>query len=197
MIISPYNNTYISNSSRAKLNFGYYYGLSGNYGCQYNRERIDTGEPENFRTVNEYIYRGGNLVRGDSINFLSAHGVKTIISMKGSISDKARSKAWWKGIKVISLNLDNVDEVQNVLKTLANKRKGKFYIHCHRGFENTGILTALHRIKNENWSVEDAYKEYRDICRPYGMFHNFREFSEKFVNKYLERPDSFDRIAGK
>ncbi len=76
------------------------------------------------------------------------------------------------------------------------------YVHCTLGVDRTGLVVALHRIRNQGWSARDAAQEWIDHL--YGSpswtpgrtrCQEFRTLDETF-NRWVERvsPDDGFRI---
>jgi len=47
------------------------------------------------------------------------------------------------------------------LALLRGNSNKKIFVHCHYGADRTGTMLAAHRIANQGWTAEQAYKEMR------------------------------------
>jgi|GEM_PF-6821626 len=171
------------------------FGNFNTISCTLNRGNPRVIKPDKFIQVNDYIYRGGDLLEPEKVRFIKRIGVKTIISMDGLKEEQEkqflRKFPWEKENKIIRINPDNTEQVQEAIKLLGKPEEGKFYVQCRRGGGRTGLLIALHRIQNEKWSLEEARKEMYSLGgEDRASFDNrFRSF----IDRCLQKPDNQDR----
>jgi protein tyrosine/serine phosphatase len=146
-----------------------------------------------FMKVTDYYYRGGQ-PDSDSVKFLAASGVKTIIDLRGSDNSRAteeRTEAQSVGIKYISLPLSSVhapsdEQVAQFLTIVHDKKNQPVYVHCRRGSDRTGVMTAAMRIHDFGWTADQAYEEmkeygFRPMLEP-GMKHYIFQYAGKKTN---------------
>ena len=54
------------------------------------------------------------------------------------------------------------DDIVAVMRELRQPENGPFLIHCQHGADRTGLMSAMYRMLEQNWSAEDALKELVD-----------------------------------
>ncbi len=124
---------------------------------------------QNFRQVNKWLYKGAIPRSEEDFLNLKKIGIKTIISLEWSGVFKRslrNEKKWCKkaGIKFVHvpmfpLRTPNELSVKKALAVFENSKNLPAYLHCRRGYDRTGFITAAYRIKYDKWTVDDAYKE--------------------------------------
>jgi len=142
----------------------------------------------NFHQVSPSLFRGARPEEKDFYTFVQK-GIKTVISLEGKFSVKERNLAEKYGLVYIWIPLhpiftpkkDDLDEIINILK---NPVYQPVFIHCKKGKVRTGLVIAAYRIKVENWTFEEAYKE----MKKYG-FKSCLFWWKKFLRKYTQKKD--------
>ena len=63
--------------------------------------------------------------------------------------------------KILTWRVDDrhVIEVMSMLRKTEN---GPFLIHCQHGADRTGLMSAMYRMLEQDWSAEDALAELTD-----------------------------------
>jgi protein tyrosine/serine phosphatase len=61
-------------------------------------------------------------------------------------------------VKILTWNIDD-DHVIDVMRMLRNPENGPYLLHCQHGADRTGLMSAMYRILEQGWSVDDALAE--------------------------------------
>lgn len=91
-------------------------------------------------------------------------GVRTVINLRAfnSDDDEVRGTALrTERVKILTWNVDDA-HVIDVMRMLRNTDNGPFLIHCQHGADRTGLMSAMYRILEQGWTVDDALAELRD-----------------------------------
>lgn len=88
-------------------------------------------------------------------------GIRTVINLRAfnSDDDEVRGTSLRTArVKIVTWDIDDkhVVEVMRMLKDSAN---GPYLIHCQHGADRTGLMSAMYRILEQGWSVDDALAE--------------------------------------
>lgn len=108
------------------------------------------------------FFRGGELYEPSGIETLKKLGVKTIVSI--TPSDTERELAKENNIKLVELVFDSQnglseEKIEAFLKVL-NEVYYPVYAHCHSGSHRGGILGILYRIQKSGWNWDKAVDEF-------------------------------------
>ena len=60
--------------------------------------------------------------------------------------------------KILTWDVDD-HHVIEVMRMLKDTRNGPFLIHCQHGADRTGLMSAMYRILEQNWTPDEALKE--------------------------------------
>ena len=61
-------------------------------------------------------------------------------------------------MKILTWDIDD-EHVVEVMRLLRNPDNGPYLIHCQHGADRTGLMSAMYRILEQDWSVDDALAE--------------------------------------
>lgn len=120
-----------------------------------------------FRAVKENVlYRSGQC-RGIGLDYIKYKGIKTIINLRspyksGSLKEKEFAKA--NGITYISDTIGtNMNEMYKgaalFLKVMSDPKNLPVLVHCSRGKERSGVMSAVYLIEKEGWSRKEVLEE--------------------------------------
>lgn len=98
----------------------------------------------------------------DGYATLKAMGVKTVIDMRTSESEKAQVEA--AGMRAIAIPIEMTrdglkEKVDRVVALMADPANQPVYVHCRHGQDRTGIVVAAYRMKQQGWSLAEAETE--------------------------------------
>jgi len=116
----------------------------------------------NFHSVNDSIYRSEQPSKM-AFKALEAAGIKTILNLRRLRNDTKKAKGTNLQLEHIPLATKSIteDDVIEVLQLIQNAEK-PLLIHCWHGSDRTGVMIAANRIVVENWTKEDAIKEFKN-----------------------------------
>ena len=107
-------------------------------------------------------------------------GIKTVLNLH----DNAKKIAWEKdvteklGIEFINIPMNakyqEIEKIERCLDIITDKKKQPVLVHCVAGKDRTGLVIGAYRIKYDNWSLEDTFKE----MLAYGYFEGFSELTK-------------------
>jgi protein tyrosine/serine phosphatase len=88
-------------------------------------------------------------------------GIRTVINLRAFNSDDDEVRGTnlrTERVKILTWNIDD-DHVVDVMRMLRNSENGPYLIHCQHGADRTGLMSAMYRILEQGWSVDDALAE--------------------------------------
>jgi len=145
-------------------------------------------ELPNFHKVSEQLYRGAQPLRGGVKN-LAAVGIKTVINLRG-----ADDQASWEqketesaGIRYFNIPMPGLsapsdEQVARVMAIVNDPNNQPVFIHCRRGSDRTGTITAIYRISRGGWTADRAIAE----ARSNGM--SWAEFGmRRYISNYYKQ----------
>ncbi len=145
----------------------------------------------NFHKVDKQLYRGGVLKTEQDILNLKKIDIRTVINLEwGGVFRKAsneikKEQEWCQkaDIKFIHIPLfptkaPKKNDVDKILALIETNDK-PIYIHCRHGVDRTGFITAMYRIKYEQWTAARAYSEMINLG-----FHHYFFYWKKSLLRY-------------
>jgi protein tyrosine/serine phosphatase len=88
-------------------------------------------------------------------------GIRTVINLRAfnSDDDEVRGTSLrTERVKILTWNIDD-NHVVDVMRMLRHPENGPYLIHCRHGADRTGLMSAMYRILEQGWSVDDALAE--------------------------------------
>jgi protein tyrosine/serine phosphatase len=141
-------------------------------------EPIDLEGVPNLHRITPMLYRSEQPTALGMQN-LEKLGIRTVINLRAFNDDEDEvrgTKLRTERTKILTWRVDDkhVIEVMNMLKKTEN---GPFLIHCQHGADRTGLMSAMYRRLEQNWSAEDALAELTDGGYGYHpMWRNIRRY---------------------
>jgi tyrosine-protein phosphatase SIW14 len=134
-----------------------------------------------FRQIHAGLYRGGQPT-SDGFEDLKKMGVRTVINLRVEGTERTRVEAL--GMKYVHIPIDMPllqrpwrqipdKSVEDFLRIVNDPANQPVFVHCQRGADRTGTMIALYRVKVDNWQVDKAYDEAREIGLRW-MYRGFR-----------------------
>lgn len=128
------------------------------------KKRSDKVSSQNFKNlfkINQNIFRSEQ-PKNTSDEELSILGIKSILNLRDDISDSAVLSPINFELYNVKMDARKVDEnqVKIALEIIKNAPK-PILIHCKHGSDRTGLIIAMYRITEENWTRENAIFEMK------------------------------------
>ncbi|HUQ08743.1 MAG TPA: tyrosine-protein phosphatase [Steroidobacteraceae bacterium] len=133
----------------------------------------------NLHRITDSLYRSEQPT-AEGFRNLEKLGIRTVINLRYFNSDDDEAQG-------TNLNLHRVriltwragdDHVVEVMRLLRQKENGPFLIHCQHGADRTGLMSAMYRMLEQNWTPEEALAELID--GGYG-FHSMWKNIKRYV----------------
>lgn len=146
---------------------------------------------KNFGQMDERFYRGARPKQED-FKDLAALGIKTVIDLTEDPKSEERAAVEASGMKYIHIPMVEkkypTDEAtSSFLKTANDPATGKFFVHCAGGRHRTGVMGAVYRYQNYNWTYDQVYAEMKQ----YDFYTSWGHGAFKdFVKDYYEQLQS-------
>ena len=163
-----------------------------------------------FQTVRDgVLYRSGQ-PRGLGLELVKLHGIRTLINLRSPDSDgtpEEKAFAAEKGLHFYNFSIGSsraeIDEtVKRFLAIVNDKSQWPILVHCSRGKERSGVLSAIYRIEYDRWSNEKALEEtYRlglkkgHMPIPENYIKNYRPSSSPYQDNTSEPPQALPEVS--
>lgn len=137
----------------------------------------------NFHRLDSTVYRSAQPGRADFVSLEKA-GIREIISLRrGPERDRRKAKGTGLVLHQISMSAGHLRQEQlvEVLRLIAHRR-GPVLIHCWKGSDRTGVVSALYRMVFQGWPADRAIDEMKN--GGYGFHKRFRT-----IPRYLHSVD--------
>jgi protein tyrosine/serine phosphatase len=88
-------------------------------------------------------------------------GIRTVINLRAFSNDDDEVKGTTlrtERIKILTWHIGDAHVIE-VMRKLRDTANGPFLIHCQHGADRTGLMSAMYRILEQGWTVDDALKE--------------------------------------
>ena len=137
---------------------------------------------DNFGRVNEHYYRGAQPSAQDLAD-LAKLGVKTTIDLTNGDGDSNEERlAQAAGLKFFKIAMNTrvvptLEQVTTFLKIVNDPENQPVYVHCVGGRHRTGVMTAIYRMTQENWTQDRAFQEMKSYRFGADFLHpEFKKF---------------------
>jgi protein tyrosine phosphatase (PTP) superfamily phosphohydrolase (DUF442 family) len=155
-----------------------------------------------FHRLNESYARGSEPRHG-GIETLMRLGVKAIVDLRSiyDFKDEIRQAARQVGLNYHWLpmsvwNAPTDEQAKEFIRIVSDKSEGPFYVFCADGLNRTGEMSAIYRIANDGWTVEQSLKEMDELgFNPY--YYTLRNYVWDYARKFHPGavPPSGRRVA--
>ncbi len=140
--------------------------ISSSAVAQSSSNHAATVKIKNFGQMDDRFFRGAQPKEGDYKTLL-ALGIKTVIDLRDNPTDYEKPAVEALGMRYVNIPMSDKDypkasDIDAFIKLAANPETGKFYVHCAGGRHRTGVIGAVYRFINYNWTYEQVYKEMKD-----------------------------------
>ena len=122
--------------------------------------KIELPGVTNFHKVSDDLYRGAQPTN-EGMKELEKLGVKTIINLRSEHSDKEELQNTHLNYVNIPLTTDNpdIEDIVLFLKVINDSNNLPVFVHCRYGADRTGMMCAIYRVIEQNWTRQDAVEE--------------------------------------
>jgi protein tyrosine/serine phosphatase len=140
---------------------------------------------DNFGKVNANYYRGAQPAGHDYAD-LAALGIKTVIdfTLDGDTSEPSIVKGLGMNFYRIPMTTRQVptkDQLAQFLKLVNDPVSQPVFVHCQGGRHRTGVMTAVYRMTNDDWSPDQAFTEMKHYKYGADFLHpEFKQFVYDF-----------------
>ena len=144
---------------------------------------------DNFGRVNANYYRGAQ-PEGRDYADLKAFGIKTVIDLTQDGDSQEPATVERLGMKFYRIPMTTHEppsaaKIAQFLKLVENPANQPVYVHCQGGRHRTGVMTAVYRMTDENWTPAQAFAEMKQYKFGADFLHS--EFKD-FVYSYRVEP---------
>jgi len=91
-------------------------------------------------------------------------GIRTVINLRwfnDDYKEAAGTLLRTERVKILTWHVDD-EQVIAVMRLLHDPANGPYLIHCQHGADRTGLMSAMYRVLEQGWTVDDALAELRD-----------------------------------
>ncbi|UCD81309.1 MAG: tyrosine-protein phosphatase [Desulfobacterales bacterium] len=141
-----------------------------------------------FHTVREgVLYRSGQ-PRGLGLEWIRLHGIRTLINLRSPDSDGTPEEKLYaaeNGLQFYNFSIGSshaeIDAtVKRFLAIVDDKSHWPILVHCSRGKERSGVLSAIYRIEHDRWTNEQALEETYRL----GLDRGHMPIPENYIKSY-------------
>jgi protein tyrosine/serine phosphatase len=91
-------------------------------------------------------------------------GIRTVINLRAFNDDLAELRGT--SLRAVHVPVHTwhleTEDIVAVMRELRRPENGPFLIHCQHGADRTGLMSAMYRMLEQDWSAEDALQELVD-----------------------------------
>ncbi|WP_111707639.1 dual specificity protein phosphatase family protein [Lutibacter citreus] len=146
--------------------------------CSYAQEltlkKVESKHFKNLYKVNEVLYRSEQPSK-KGFKEVELIGVKTILNLRRLKNNIKKAKDFNFNLvhHPIKTKLLNENDILKALSVIKNSDQ-PVLVHCWHGSDRTGTIIAAYRMVVDNWSKEQAIKEFRkdNLGYHYKMYPN-------------------------
>ena len=142
-------------------------------------QAIELAGVPNLHRISDYLYRSEQPT-AEGFKNLEKLGIRTVINLRyfNSDDDEAEGTSLrLHRVKILTWRAGD-DHVIEVMRMLRQKENGPFLIHCQHGADLTGLMSAMYRMLEQNWTAQEALDELID--GGYG-FHSVWKNIKRYV----------------
>jgi protein tyrosine/serine phosphatase len=144
---------------------------------------------KNFGMINESLYRGAQ-PKGHDYQELAALGIKTVLDLQfdGERGEPAEVQA--SGMKYYRVGMSDkswptLGQVEQFFKIIDDPANQPVFMHCHGGHHRTGMMTAIYRVRHDNWDIQRACDEMDKYGFNTGLGHGgLKDFVRDYCSHY-------------
>jgi uncharacterized protein (TIGR01244 family) len=170
-VLAPVSFTRISTSALLLLSLASLGSAQAVPGTEATRAAVSQPAPiqiDNFGRVSATYYRGAQ-PQGRDYADLAALGVKTVINLTShdAMADE-KELVEAAGMKYVALPMTTrvnptPEQLAAFLAIVNDAASGPVFVHCVGGKHRTGVMTAVYRMTQHEWTGDRAFKEMKQF----------------------------------
>ena len=146
-----------------------------------------------FRVVSRgVLYRSGQ-PRGIGLHWARFHGIRTLVNLRSPTSSGTAEEAAFAerhGIQFRNIHVGIkrnriAESVAEFLSVIRDPSNFPVLVHCSRGKERSGVMSAIYRIERDGWDNHRALEEMYQL----GVSPGSIPVAEDFVRSYRSGAD--------
>ncbi len=110
------------------------------------------------------IYQSAEMAPAELVEVSREHGLRAVLDLRDTRPEAieaervALEKAGIKHLHVPSLQEPTPETIEIVLGLMADPQNQPLLVHCEHGEGRSVLMAALHRVENEGWTNEAAWR---------------------------------------
>jgi protein tyrosine/serine phosphatase len=139
--------------------------------------------------VNESLYRGAQ-PKGHDYKDLAALGIKTVLDLQAEGEHGEPDEVRASGMKFFRVGMSDkswpsAGQVEQFFKIIDDPANQPVFMHCHGGHHRTGMMTAIYRVRHDNWDLQRACDEMDRYGFNTGLGHGgLKDFVRSYCAHY-------------
>ena len=115
----------------------------------------------NLYRISPTLYRSEQPTPLGMRNLEKQLGIRTVINLRQNHDDVDEAHGTQLRLEHVGIYTWHIADhhVIEVMRILRKTENGPFLIHCQHGSDRTGLMSAMYRILEQGWSVDDALAE--------------------------------------
>jgi len=162
---------------------------------------------DNFGVINDNYYRGAQPEGPADYERLAALGVKTVIDLQADYATKNYARTEEADVRAVGMKFYRIpmttrrpptaQQLATFMQIVNDPASQPVYVHCKGGKHRTGVMTAVFRMEEDDWSADRAYQEMKQFKFGPSFFHpEFKEFVYDYHTQLAaSRPARTDAVA--
>jgi tyrosine-protein phosphatase SIW14 len=142
---------------------------------------------DNFGVINDNYYRGAQPQGPADYERLAALGVRTVIALQADYATKNYARTEEADVRAAGMKFHRIPmttrtpptakQVASFMRIVNDPASQPVYVHCKGGKHRTGVMTAVFRMMEDDWSADQAYEEMKRFeFGPSFLHPEFKEF---------------------
>src|SRR5262249_19752526 len=161
------------------------FSLANGSGADVSRIKV-----KNFGVVSDSLYRGSQ-PKPQDYKDLAAIGIKTVVDLQAEGERGEQSEVEAAGMKFFRVGMSDkswpsIAQVDEFFKIIDDPANQPVFMHCHGGHHRTGMMSALYRIRHDNWDIGRACDEMDQYGFHTGLGHGgLKDFVRDYCSRYV------------
>lgn len=134
----------------------------------------------NLHRISDHLYRSEQPT-AEGFRNLEKLGIRTVINLRYFNDDEeeaAGTDLRLMRVKILTWRAGDRHVIE-VMRMLRQQEHAPFLIHCQHGADRTGLMSAMYRVLEQNWTPQDALAEL--VGGGYG-FHKMWKNIKRYVS---------------